>query len=84
MRIRYVGIGIRIIEPFVWNKENDYIVDVPDIEQAAELLTYPGEQFQAVDEGDLDQIVSFVEGDPRPADESKERKKTKSEKRSEP
>ena len=75
MKIRWTGIGDRIIQPFVWCKENDYIVNVPDVERAAELLTYPGNQFELVDPAEMPAIVSFVEGDSRPIETLKRRKR---------
>lgn len=74
MKIRWTGIGDRIIQPFVWCKENNYIVDVP-VERAAELVTYPGNQFELVDSEDMPAIVSFVEGDARPVEKLKRRKR---------
>ena len=50
MRIRYVGTsGVRIIEPFEWNKENDFVQDVPD-ELAENLLTYPYPDWESAEE----------------------------------
>lgn len=75
MRIRYTGFGNRILQPFVWCQENDFTVEVEDLERAAELLTYPGGQFVAVDPKDEQEVVSFVEGDARPANEIKRRRR---------
>lgn len=80
MRIRYTGFGIRILQPYVWSKENNFIVDVEDLERAAELLTYPGGQFVAVDPKDEQEVMSFVQGDARPADEIKRKSRRRSSK----
>ena len=83
IKVRYTGLStVRIIHPYVWNPENDYIQEVP-LEKAAELVTYPGPQFELVDPAELPEIVSFVEGDSRPVEElKKKRRKSPSKKRS--
>lgn len=70
MKVKWTGIGNRFIGLYVWSKENDYTQDVP-LELAAELATYPGNQFQLVNPADEPDVVSFVEGDARPVDELK-------------
>jgi len=81
--VRYIGLStVRIIQPYVWNEENKYVQDVP-LEKAAELVTYPGQQFELVDQAEMPEIVSFVEGDSRPVEElKKKRRKSPSKKRS--
>lgn len=46
MRIKYVGPGVRIIHPYVWDPSNGFVVDVCEPELAANLLTYPFPEFQ--------------------------------------
>jgi hypothetical protein len=49
-KIRYTGTStVRIIEPFEWNKENEYVQDVPD-ELAQELITYPYPEWEIAEE----------------------------------
>ena len=80
IKVRYTGLStVRIIHPYVWNPENDYIQEVP-LEKAAELVTYPGPQFVLVDSAHMPEIVSFVEGDSRPVEELKKKKKKRSNK----
>lgn len=85
MKIKWIGIGERIIQPYIWCKENGYIQDVP-LEKAAELVTYPGNQFILVDPAEMPEVVSFVEGDPRPIEELKasDRRKSKQSAKSKP
>ena len=77
MKIRYQGIGNREWGPYVWNQDNGYVVDVPDIKLAAELVTYPGMQFVLENADEMHTIVSFVEGDSRPVEELKAKGKSK-------
>jgi hypothetical protein len=74
MKVRWRGIGIRIMDPYSWTPENKFIQDVP-LEKAADLVTYPGSQFELVDPDEMPEIVSFVEGDPRPIETLKRRRK---------
>jgi predicted flap endonuclease-1-like 5' DNA nuclease len=45
MLIRYVGPGVRIIHPYVWDQSNGFVADVCEPELAANLLTYPYPEF---------------------------------------
>jgi len=76
--VRYIGLStVRIIHPYRWDPTNDYVQSV-SLEKAAELVTYPGAQFELVDPAGMPEIVSFVEGDSRPVKELKaKRRKTK-------
>jgi len=77
IQVRYVGQStVRIIQPFMWDPRNDYIEAVP-LEKAAELVTYPGQQFELVNPAEMPEIVSFVEGDSRPVEELKAKGKRK-------
>jgi len=74
IQVRYIGQStVRIIQPYVWDPKNDYVQAVP-LDKAAELVTYPGPQFELVDPANMPEIVSFVEGDPRPVEELKAKK----------
>lgn len=43
MLIRYTGSGgRRIVGPYEWNRENGYVVEVVQAEEAADLLTHGG------------------------------------------
>jgi hypothetical protein len=51
MKIKYVGLaGVRVIEPYRWEKENGYIQDVTDEAILMNLLTYPRPDFEVVEE----------------------------------
>jgi len=80
IKIRYIGLStIRIIQPYIWEPTNNWIQEVP-LEKAAELVTYPGQQFVLVDPAEMPEIISFVEGDSRPVEELKKKKKKRSNK----
>ena len=49
MRIRYLGFGERVCYGYRWGADNGYVVEVGDVETAAELLTYPREGQFTVD-----------------------------------
>jgi len=77
IKVRYIGQStVRIIQPYIWDPHNDYVQEMP-LEKAAELVTYPGPQFELVDPAEMPEIVSFVEGDPRPANEIQKSRKRK-------
>lgn len=80
IKVRYVGLStVRILQPYIWEPRNEYVQAVP-LERAAELVTYPGEQFELVDPAEMPEIVSFVEGDSRPVNEiQKSRRKPRKE-----
>jgi endonuclease III len=54
MRIRFTEdtniIGRRIVGDYVWDKSNGYVTDVPDKEQALNLITHPGFEVDKSDE----------------------------------
>lgn len=73
LQVRWKGIGVRDMGAYSWNPANDFIQEVP-LEMAAELITYPGNQFELVDPEQVSEVVTFVEGDPRPIEDLKRRK----------
>ena len=80
IQVRYIGLStIRIIQPFIWEPKNNWIQKVP-LEKAAELMTYPNNQFALVDPDEMPEIISFVEGDSRPVEELQAKKRRKSKK----
>ncbi len=45
LRIKYVGFGTRIVGPYTWDESNNHVVEVDDLQIAANLLTYPRPEF---------------------------------------
>ena len=63
MKIRYIGKSqVRVIGEYRWDANNEFIQDV-DTELAADLLTYPRPEFEAVEEEDVEEVISFVKGE---------------------
>lgn len=46
VRIKYVGFGTRIVGPYTWDERNGHVVEVDDLQIAANLLTYPRPEFE--------------------------------------
>ena len=67
MKIKYTGkASVRRIEKYSWSSENGFVQDVMEVELAANLLTYPRNEFEAV--GEVSKaVMNCIEGKITPA-----------------
>lgn len=78
MKIRYTGkSGVRVIGDVIWQAENGFVAEVKDPKLAANLLTYPTGEFEAVEAVDTEAVLAFVDGDERPAEEIEKKNRRK-------
>jgi hypothetical protein len=60
MQIQYTGnASVRRVGSYTWSKENKFIQDVKEVETAANLLTYPRDEFKAVGEVSKE-VIKFL------------------------
>lgn len=61
IRVRYVGTAaVREIGALRWDSSNGYMCDVDDPEMLLNLMTYPRNQFELVDQISLEEVDAWI------------------------
>lgn len=62
IRVRYVGTAkAREVGAYRWSAENGYVARVDDPETVLNLMTYPRNQFELVDDISLAEVEAWIE-----------------------